>query len=79
MNRQQVHFVVDDLAAAVRFYSTMFATEPRVLMPDYAKWMLDEPRVNFAICLRGSAPSFWRHELPQETGAIQWLGSRGTV
>ncbi|MDT3706408.1 MAG: hypothetical protein ROZ09_06235 [Thiobacillus sp.] len=55
MNRQHVSFVVDDLAAAVHFYSTMFATGPSVLMPDYATWMLDEPRVNFAIRLRGGA------------------------
>ena len=49
MKRFHVHVHVDDLAQSVRFYSTLFATEPSVLKDDYAKWMLDDPRVNFAI------------------------------
>jgi catechol 2,3-dioxygenase-like lactoylglutathione lyase family enzyme len=49
MKRFHVHVTVDDLAQSVRFYSTLFATEPTVLKPDYAKWMLEDPRVNFAI------------------------------
>lgn len=53
MKRLHVHVAVEDLAQSVRFYSTLFATEPTVLKPDYAKWMLDDPRVNFAISARG--------------------------
>lgn len=53
MKRLHVHVSVDDLAASVRFYSTLFAAEPTVAKPDYAKWMLDDPRVNFAISTRG--------------------------
>src|SRR5258707_13040985 len=49
MKRFHVHVTVEDLAQSVRFYSTLFAVEPTVLKPDYAKWMLDDPRVNFAI------------------------------
>ncbi len=49
MKRFHVHVKVDDLAQSVRFYATLFASEPTVLKPDYAKWMLDDPRVNFAI------------------------------
>jgi hypothetical protein len=49
MKRFHVHVTVDDLAQSVRFYSTLFATEPTVVKPDYAKWMLEDPRVNFAI------------------------------
>jgi hypothetical protein len=49
MKRFHVHVSVDDLAQSVRFYSTLFAAEPSVLKSDYAKWMLDDPRVNFAI------------------------------
>ena len=49
MKRFHVHVSVDDLAQSVRFYSTLFAAEPSVLKDDYAKWMLDDPRVNFAI------------------------------
>jgi catechol 2,3-dioxygenase-like lactoylglutathione lyase family enzyme len=49
MKRFHVNLAVDDLAQSVRFYSTLFATEPTVLKPDYAKWMLEDPRVNFSI------------------------------
>ena len=49
MKRFHVHVRVEDLTQSVRFYSTLFATEPTVLKDDYAKWMLDDPRVNFAI------------------------------
>jgi len=56
MKRLHVHVAVDDLAKSVRFYATLFAAEPAVLKDDYAKWMLDDPRVNFAISARGAAP-----------------------
>ncbi len=49
MKRLHIHVGVRDLDASVRFYSTLFAAEPTVLKGDYAKWMLDDPRVNFAI------------------------------
>ena len=49
MKRFHVHVGVADLAANVQFYSKMFRAEPTVLKDDYAKWMIDEPRVNFAI------------------------------
>ena len=49
MKRLHVHVGVGDLDQSIRFYSTIFAAEPTVLKPDYAKWMLDDPRVNFAI------------------------------
>lgn len=49
MKRMHVHVGVNDLAQSVRFYSTLFGGEPAVLKDDYAKWMLDDPRVNFAI------------------------------
>ena len=49
MKRLHVHVGVDDLDRSVRFYSTLFAAEPSVIKGDYAKWMLDDPRVNFAI------------------------------
>jgi catechol 2,3-dioxygenase-like lactoylglutathione lyase family enzyme len=53
MKRLHVHISVDDLAQSVQFYSTLFAAEPAVTKSDYAKWMLDDPRVNFAISTRG--------------------------
>ena len=49
MKRFHVHVAVKDLEQSVRFYSTMFGSEPTVRKPDYVKWMLDDPRVNFAI------------------------------
>lgn len=52
MKRLHVHVGVDDLARSKRFYSTLFAAEPTVVKDDYVKWMLDDPRVNFAISTR---------------------------
>src|SRR3954469_12449642 len=49
MKRFHVHVTVEDLSQSVRFYSTLFAIEPTVLKSNYAKWMLEDPRVNFAI------------------------------
>jgi catechol 2,3-dioxygenase-like lactoylglutathione lyase family enzyme len=54
MKRLHVHVAVDDLNRSIGFYSTLFAAKPSVLKDDYAKWMLDDPRVNFAISARGS-------------------------
>jgi catechol 2,3-dioxygenase-like lactoylglutathione lyase family enzyme len=53
MKRLHIHVAVDDLQRSIGFYSTLFAAEPAVVKPDYAKWMLDDPRVNFAISARG--------------------------
>lgn len=50
--RLHVHVAVDDLDRNVAFYSTLFAQEPTVLKDDYAKWLLDDPSVNFAISNR---------------------------
>lgn len=56
MKRMHMHVSVDDLAQSVGFYSALFGTKPTVEKPDYAKWMLDDPRVNFAISQRGVKP-----------------------
>lgn len=56
MKRLHVHVSVRDLDASVRFYSQLFATSPSVRKPDYARWMLEDPRVNFAISLRDGKP-----------------------
>jgi catechol 2,3-dioxygenase-like lactoylglutathione lyase family enzyme len=52
MNRFHVHVAVDNLEQNVRFYSTVFGRQPTVLKDDYAKWMLEDPRINFAISKR---------------------------
>lgn len=49
MKRLHVHVGVEDLAQSIRFYSSLFGAEPTVAKADYAKWMLEDPRVNFAI------------------------------
>ena len=56
MKRMHVHVSVEDIAKAVGFYSALFAAKPAVVKDDYAKWMLDDPRVNFAISTRGREP-----------------------
>jgi hypothetical protein len=60
MKRLHVHVSVNDIEDSIRFYSALFASDPIVVKPDYAKWMLDDPRVNFAISKRGSEPGI-RH------------------
>lgn len=56
MKRFHVHVAVDNLADGVRFYSTVFGMPPAVQKPDYAKWMVEDPRLNFAISSRGGKP-----------------------
>src|SRR5437763_14794664 len=56
MKRFHVHVAVPDLNDSIRFYSTMFGAEPSVVKPDYAKWMLDDPRLNFAISMQRAEP-----------------------
>jgi catechol 2,3-dioxygenase-like lactoylglutathione lyase family enzyme len=56
MKRMHVHVAVKDLEQSIGFYSALFATQPCVTKVDYAKWMLDDPRVNFAISTRGREP-----------------------
>ena len=56
MKRFHVHVNVHDLDDSIRFYSQLFGTSPVVHKPDYAKWMLDDPRLNFAVSSRGRSP-----------------------
>src|SRR3984885_13451814 len=56
MKRLHVHLSVSDIPQSIGFYSALFAADPAVIKPDYAKWMLDDPRVNFAISTRGREP-----------------------
>jgi catechol 2,3-dioxygenase-like lactoylglutathione lyase family enzyme len=55
MRRFHVHVRVADLDQSVGFYTTLFGVSPAVLKPDYAKWMLDDPRVNFAVSTHASS------------------------
>ncbi|KAA3627473.1 MAG: glyoxalase/bleomycin resistance/dioxygenase family protein [Proteobacteria bacterium] len=53
MKRLHVNLSVNDLESSMQFYAALFDAEPTVVKEDYAKWMLDDPRVNFAITTRG--------------------------
>ena len=53
MKRFHIHIAVNDLEENIRFYTALFQTEPSLRETDYAKWMLDDPRINFAISTRG--------------------------
>jgi predicted enzyme related to lactoylglutathione lyase len=57
MKRLHFYVKVTDLKQAMNFYSSLFAMEPTVIKDDYAKWMVDDPRVNFAISTNGDQPS----------------------
>ena len=68
MKRLHVHVSVDDLSRSIGFYSALFASEPTVVKSDYAKWMLEDPRVNFAISTRGRTPGLDHLGIQVETG-----------
>lgn len=77
MKRLHVHIAVDDLPRSVRFYSALFAAQPSVLKEDYAKWMLDDPRVNFAISTRGRKAGLDHLGIQAENEAeLEEIGSR---
>lgn len=69
MKRLHLHVAVDNLDRAIGFYSTLFGTGPSVSKSDYAKWMLDDPKVNFAISARGVKPGLDHVGIQVETDA----------
>ncbi len=73
MKRFHVHVSVSDLGRSIRFYSTLFGAEPVVVQDDYAKWMLEDPRVNFAISSRDATPGV--HHLGVQTDSGEELES----
>ena len=79
MKRLHVHVGVHDLDQSIRFYSALFASTPSVKKDDYAKWMLDDPRVNFAISTCGGQKGAGLNHLgiQAENGAeLEELGTR---
>ena len=69
MKRMHLHVSVPDLAQSIDFYGMLFGAPPSVVKPDYAKWMLDDPRVNFAISQRGAATGVDHIGIQVETAA----------
>jgi catechol 2,3-dioxygenase-like lactoylglutathione lyase family enzyme len=84
MKRLHLHVSVDDLARSTQFYETLFGAPPTVAKPDYAKWMLEDPRVNFAISARGRSAGVdhvgvqleSREELAQFAQRLKAAGAR---
>ena len=77
MKRLHVHVAVRDLELSVRFYSALFAAQPAVKKTDYAKWMLDDPRVNFAISTRSAKAGLDHLGIQAENAAeLEEIGSR---
>jgi catechol 2,3-dioxygenase-like lactoylglutathione lyase family enzyme len=68
MKRLHIHLSVTDIVESTRFYSALFAEPPAVAKPDYAKWMLDDPRVNFAISARGGRKGLDHLGIQAESG-----------
>jgi lactoylglutathione lyase len=80
MKRFHVHVAVANLAASVRFYSDLFGAQPTVERPDYAKWMLVEPSVNFAISSRGHKPGVNHLGFQADTSTeLEELGERAKL
>lgn len=77
MKRLHVHVAVDNLEQSIGFYSTLFGIEPSVTKGDYAKWMLEDPKVNFAISARGRAGGVDHLGIQVESdGELRELASR---
>jgi hypothetical protein len=77
MKRFHVHVAVHDLRQSIRFYSALFGSAPSVEKQDYAKWMLDDPRVNFAISTRSSKAGLDHLGIQAEhEGELEELGAR---
>src|SRR5258706_7606644 len=77
MKRFHVHVAVHDLEQSIRFYSALFGAAPSVKKDDYAKWMLEEPRINFAISNRSDKAGVNHLGLQAENGAeLEDIGSR---
>lgn len=77
MKRFHVHITVENLGESLTFYNQLFGAEPSVARSDYAKWMLDEPRVNFAISARGHSVGLnhfgFQADTPDELAALETL------
>jgi catechol 2,3-dioxygenase-like lactoylglutathione lyase family enzyme len=77
MKRFHVHVGVTDLEKSIRFYSALFGTQPSVRKDDYAKWQIEDPKVNFAISTRAGEPGVDHLGIQAENGSeLEEIGSR---
>jgi hypothetical protein len=83
MKRFHAHVAVNDLAASINFYSKLFGQSPSKQERDYAKWMLEDPRVNFAISARGRAAGVnhfgMQAETPEELASLKALADAASA
>ena len=83
MKRFHVHVSVDDLAKSIRFYTSVFGVGPAIEKSDYAKWMLEDPRINFAISNRGGKPGVnhlgLQVDSPDELAALRAQVARADI
>ena len=79
MKRMHVGLKVDDLDAAIDFYTRLFDAEPTLRRPDYAKWMLDDPRVNFSIDAHGDEAPGSAHYGIQAESSEELTELRGRI
>jgi hypothetical protein len=79
MKRIHIHLAVDNLGQNIAFYKALFQSEPTVIESDYAKWMLDDPRVNFAISSRGRPPGLDHLGIQVETSEELEVVQQGLV
>jgi lactoylglutathione lyase len=82
MKRFHVHVAVDNLAASITFYSKLFGQSPSKQQPDYAKWMLEDPCLNFAISSRGHVAGVnhfgMQADSPEELAALKALADHAS-
>jgi hypothetical protein len=77
MNRFHVHVNVADLERSIAFYSQLFGSDPAVVKADYAKWMLEDPRLNFAISMRDGTPGVDHLGIQADDGpSLEAIGAR---
>ena len=79
MKRMHIHVGVDNLDASIKFYSTLFDAEPTVKKDDYAKWMLEDPRVNFAMSSNPGTKRGIEHIGIQSENAEELAGVYGRI
>ncbi|MEO0493864.1 MAG: VOC family protein [Actinomycetota bacterium] len=79
MQRMHVGLTVSDIDDAVGFYSKLFGAEPTLVRPDYAKWMLDDPFLNFSVDLHGDGPAGSAHFGMQQVDPASLADARGRI
>ena len=79
MKRLHIHVAVEDLEQSIRFYSSLFATPPAKTKGDYAKWMLDDPFLNFSVDLHGDGEPGSAHFGVQQTDAGMLTAARARL